>query len=824
MATRKKQATPPNNSAESSLNRYARERLAALREKSKGNLGELPLFDFLVQASPHLRKPEHLCAVVPYMEAIRESPQAFALSAPPRHGKPLAGDTLVTMADGTRKAIRDVVVGDSVIGGHGKPTKVLHKFEQGLLPVFKITTYLGREIVAEGSHSFLTESGWKRVDELRSYNKSNWQRPRGNRLVPLASYEITETYLNPEEARFLGYMVGDGSCKSYSHTSKEGWNLTTQACGFTCAEPEVLERFIECVVSLGGDVTKIKSSSYAYGAPGMRECLRRHGMAGKCSFTKVVPPAIFSAQKEAVVGFLAGYMETDGRRGEHDQTSFSSVSKELLSGVQHLLARLGIRSALRVKNGKYKGQPHKSWRLSVHDEARFFDIVPVVGPRGGKISRSRRFEDIGDTVVSVEPAGETECFCIMVEESASFLAEGVVTHNSVLVNHLVAREMIHKPGIRVAYGCYNLDLAGFNSLEVKDILTSNNIELDRNQNSKEEWRTENGSVFKCVAPGSGFTGRGADLIIIDDPYKGRTEAESGRIRDATWNWFTAVAITRRSPHASVIVTHTRWTVDDLIGKVTKEHSWPYINLQAVNADGEALWPDEWPAAKLASTKSIIGPYEWASLYMGEPRPRGGSVFGDPQMYGGDILTDDGEKSVKNPLQLPEKFERIVIGIDCAYTKKTHSDYSVAVVLGVDKQGIHYILEVVRKQCEAPEFEQVLRSLRLKYGSPPIYWYTGGTEKAVADFFINRGLPVKAITARDDKFVRAQAVAAAWNAGRVLMPAQTTSWSGPFLSEVLLFTGLDDPHDDQVDALAAAFIPSAGKKVFRGVLDKRLISF
>lgn len=391
---------------------------------------------------------------------------------------------------------------------------------------------------------------------------------------------------------------------------------------------------------------------------------------------------------------------------------------------------------------------------------------------------------------------------------------------SVLVNHLCARQMVRHPGIRIAYGCYNLDLAGFNSLEVKDILQSNQIELDKTQNSKEEWRLANGSVFKCVAPGSGFTGRGADLIVIDDPYKGRTEAESGRIRDATWNWFAAVAITRRSPHASVIVTHTRWTMDDLTGRIVEQHKWPYVNLQAIHPEtGEALWPDEWSKEKLEEIKSIIGPYEWSSLYMGEPRPRGGAVFGDPSCYGG----TDPEGNKYPPL--PEKFKRIIIGIDCAYTKKTHSDYSVAVVIGVDENNVCYILEVVRKQVEAPAFGQILKGLRLKWGSPPIYWSIGGIEKAVVDFFQNSlGVPVKAIPAKDDKFVRAQAVAAAWNAGRVLVPSTDASWSSAFLSEILLFTGLDDPHDDCVDALAAAFIPLASKKVVRGVIQQRLLSF
>lgn len=382
---------------------------------------------------------------------------------------------------------------------------------------------------------------------------------------------------------------------------------------------------------------------------------------------------------------------------------------------------------------------------------------------------------------------------------------------SVLIQHLCAREMIARPGIRIAYGSYNLDLAGFCSTEVKDILISNNVEIDKNHKSKEEWRLENGSTFKCVAPGSGFTGRGADLIIIDDPYKGRLEAESGRIRDATWNWFTAVAITRRSPKASVIINHTRWVIDDLAGKATKEHGWPYINLPAIDEDGMALWPEEWPTEKLDEIREIIGAYEWSSLYMGEPRPRGGTVFGDPTAY--------------TKEELPKTFKKVYIGIDAAYTKKTHSDYSVAVVIGQDDEGVVYVLDVIRKQCEAPVFGKLLQQLRHKYGCPPIYWSIGGIERAVVDFFESScGVPIKAVPAKEDKFVRAQAVAAAWNAGRVRLPSSQEPWVGPFLSEVLLFTGLDDPHDDCVDALAAAFIPCASKRVKRGNLTERVMSF
>lgn len=378
---------------------------------------------------------------------------------------------------------------------------------------------------------------------------------------------------------------------------------------------------------------------------------------------------------------------------------------------------------------------------------------------------------------------------------------------SVLTNHFVARHMIRHPGVRVAYGSYSLDLsAGFFSDEVKDILTSNGVPIDRTHNRKEEWQLENGSSFKAIAPGSGFTGRGGDLVIIDDPYKSRQTAESGAVREETWNWVKDVVITRRSPQASVIITHTRWNYEDVIGVLERDHNVPYLNFPAINDDGESLWPSEWPAERLLNeVRPIVGEYGWASLYMGSPMPRGGAVFSEAETY--DVL--------------PTKFKRVVIGIDCAYTKKTHSDYSAAVVLGVDEDGIHYVIDVVRRQCESPEFGRILQKLRTQHGNPPIYWYVGGQEKAIAEYLRNScGVPVKDVPAREDKFVRSQAVAAAWNSKKIRIPSANKPWVQSFLSEVLSFSGLDDPHDDQVDALAAAFIPSAGKQVSRGMIKKR----
>lgn len=384
------------------------------------------------------------------------------------------------------------------------------------------------------------------------------------------------------------------------------------------------------------------------------------------------------------------------------------------------------------------------------------------------------------------------------------------TGKSTVINHYVARQMARHPGMRVAYGCYSLDLsAGFFSGEVKDILVTNGFAVDRHHNTKEEWRLENGSSFKAIAPGSGFTGRGADLIIIDDPYKNRQTAESGAVREETMRWVKEVALTRRSPNASVIISHTRWNFEDVIGVLSREHNVPYLAFPAINEHGEALWPSQWPADRLLNeVRPLVGEYGWAALYMCNPIPQGGAVFKGCHLY----------------TEVP-KFKRIAIGIDLAYTKKTHADYSAAVVLGVDDFDTHHILKVARKQCEAPEFGKILVALRQEFGSPPIYWYTGGQERTIAEFLLQTcKVPIKTMPARQDKFARAQSVAAAWNSGRILMPSSSPSWSQGFLSEVLSFSGMDDPHDDQVDALAAAFAPSASKRVLRGNLEKPVLSY
>nr|MDQ3071613.1 hypothetical protein [Acidobacteriota bacterium] len=157
--------------------------------------------------------------------------------------------------------------------------------------------------------------------------------------------------------------------------------------------------------------------------------------------------------------------------------------------------------------------------------------------------------------------------------------------------------------------------------------------------------------------------------------------------------------------------------------------------------------------------------------------------------------------------------KISIGVDLAYSKRSSADWSVAVALGYDDaRDLTYVLDVLRMQAQAPVFADALKGWRTRWPGSRMHAYLGGTELGVADFFKGKGVPLSVTTATADKLVRAQPASDAWNAGRVLLPGReqpdgtvaSPEWVDVFASELLDISGVNDEHDDQMDAFAAAF--------------------
>lgn len=360
------------------------------------------------------------------------------------------------------------------------------------------------------------------------------------------------------------------------------------------------------------------------------------------------------------------------------------------------------------------------------------------------------------------------------------------------LGHGVAWLLRQRPALRVAYVTHGATLAAKKSRGIRAIAERARVPLDPKASSAHDWRTgvHEGGLWATSIGGS-LVGEGFDLVIVDDPVKDRVTAESSLARERLASWFSDVLLPRCEPGASVIVCMHRWHPDDLIGRLESEGGWEVINLPALDDLGFALCPERFDERQLAEIRTRIGEYAWASLYMGQPRPRGGALFADVHHYDA----------------LPERY-RVAIGVDLAYSAKTRADYSVAVVLAIAPDETRFVLDVVRRQVAAPDFAASLALLRARYPGASFASYVSGTERGSLDFFARAGVPVAAMTARADKFTRAQLTAAAWNAGRILLPRERR-WVNAFVEELAGFTGVHDRHDDQVDALVSAFDATAG---------------
>jgi hypothetical protein len=189
------------------------------------------------------------------------------------------------------------------------------------------------------------------------------------------------------------------------------------------------------------------------------------------------------------------------------------------------------------------------------------------------------------------------------------------------------------PQRKVMLGTYAADFARDWGRAVRDNFESYHgilsTRLREDSRAADRWNTQAGGGMITGGVGGSFTGRGFHLGIVDDPFKNYQEAMSKAVRDNVWNWWRSTFLTRAEPGASIVVTLTRWHVDDLLGRILAEpdgHRWRIIRMPALaeGADilgrpqGEALWPERYDKAALRAASVAVGPYVWDALYQQNP--------------------------------------------------------------------------------------------------------------------------------------------------------------------------------------------------------------
>lgn len=414
-------------------------------------------------------------------------------------------------------------------------------------------------------------------------------------------------------------------------------------------------------------------------------------------------------------------------------------------------------------------------------ELELLDFIPAVSPRYERPDHLAQIAELFERALN-------ESVRALVSVPPQFAKTETILHG-------VARNLGRKPWLRNAYASYGSRLSTKKSRQCRDIAIAAGVTLRDDAQAVSDWQTTDGGGLVATGIRLPLTGSPVDgILVIDDPHKDRADAESALARERVFEWYTSTAEARVHPGASVIVCHTRWNEDDLIGRLSKlvdekgKPVWQVINLPAILPDGTTLWHQR-PIAFLEQRRRSVGEYDWWSQYMGSPRPRGSSVFRGTRFYD----------------ELPVRY-RIGKGVDLASTAKTRADWSAGVVLvREDRPGedpLFYVVDVRRKQCEVPTFAAELEAVDASWPGS-WHWFCSTTERGTAQLLTARGVYVDAELATADKFVRAGPIAAAWNAGRVLVPRKAP-WLKAFVDEIGAFTGVGDRHDDQVDALASAF--------------------
>jgi hypothetical protein len=396
---------------------------------------------------------------------------------------------------------------------------------------------------------------------------------------------------------------------------------------------------------------------------------------------------------------------------------------------------------------------------------------------------------------------------------------------------------LERPGSRWLFASYSQRAVTDNSLKRRAILESpwyrehwgHLVHFRRDQNEKRQYQNlRRGEMFSSGM--SGTLGKGGDFIIIDDPHD-TAQARSRAEREAQIRFFDTTLSTRLNDKFKgvIVLVMQRLGVDDLSGHVLGMGGWEHLKLageahertvvvfplsgsEVVRDTESLLWPAREGREQIKERQLMLGSRDYAGQYDQEPVPLGGAVF-----------RSEWWRYYK---ETPGRFSRIVISLDSAHKTKQQNDYSVFTVWGVFEAKV-YLLWVWRGKAEFPELKRVATALIIRWkpqamlvedasaGASLIqefresvkvddrvstlalqFGYQGNFEKEMIS------PPMVPIQVDRDKLARAEAVTPMVERGDVLLPDPTiydVPWLAPYLNEFALFTGLEDPHDDQIDS-------------------------
>lgn len=345
-----------------------------------------------------------------------------------------------------------------------------------------------------------------------------------------------------------------------------------------------------------------------------------------------------------------------------------------------------------------------------------------------------------------------------------------------------------------------------NSETYTGVFSSTKLQADSKAAGR--WQTDVGGEYFAVGVGGALAGKGADLLVIDDPHT-EQDAVMGMFSPETYNkayeWYTTGPRQRLQPGAAICIVMTRWSKADLTGRLLEKglkgmgaSEWEVIELPALMPSGEPMWPEFWTKGELEAVKADIPVGRWNAQYLQTPTSEEGA-----------LIKRDWWKVWKQ--EKPPKCDSIIVSWDTAFETKARSDYSACTTWGVfsveGKDGRKHqnliLLDAFRDKMEFPELKRVAKK-HYDFWNPDAFVVEASAAGLPLIHEMRAyGIPVEdnRVNRHNDKKARVNAISDMFRSGFVWYPDQR--WAEEVIEECAEFP--NGSHDDYVDSVSQALL-------------------
>jgi predicted phage terminase large subunit-like protein len=366
----------------------------------------------------------------------------------------------------------------------------------------------------------------------------------------------------------------------------------------------------------------------------------------------------------------------------------------------------------------------------------------------------------------------------------------------------------HKKIIQTAH---TAELAVGFGRKVRNLVTSENYQnvfetkLSSDSKAAGRWNTHMGGDYFAIGVGGAVTGKGADLLIIDDPHS-EQEAKQGNagVFDNVYEWFTSGPRQRLQPGGAIIIVMTRWSKRDLTGQIIKNSAkdgvdqWETIDFPAILPSGTPLWPGFWSLTALEALKSELPVSKWEAQYQQNPTSEEGAIIKRDQWM-------IWEEKRAPPCSY------IIQSWDTAFEKNNRADYSACTTWGIfdhpDKHGNLrpniILLDAFKERMEFPELKGKALEMYKEWEPDTLIVEKRAAGAPLIYEMRKMGIPMSEFTPGkgNDKISRVNAISDLFASGMVWCPE--TRWAEEVMDELASFPNGD--HDDLVDSSSQALM-------------------